>query len=264
MCKEKSSSPRTRTQDASHCCDLYLSLLKQILLNLIYQDPQLGPSEQAQKFDLATRLEGRDWPRDAHTMIGARRLDNLQACCERVIQDAVSGDFVECGVWRGGASILMRGVLAAHDIPDRRVILFDSFRGLPRPNPTLFPPDEGDRHHTFKELAVSLETVRDTFARYDLLDDQVSFVEGWFKDTLAFAPVEQIAVLRLDGDMYESTWQALTALYPKLSVGGFAIIDDFGAIPACKTAVMDYRRQFDIEETMVEIDWTGVYWRKAR
>jgi O-methyltransferase len=257
------SQCRSRS-DASHQRDLFLSLLKKTLLNLIYRDPPLGPGEPAGIFDLSNRREGRDWPRDAHTMIGVYRLDNLQACCETAICDAVPGDFVECGVWRGGASILMRGVLAAHDISDRRVVLIDSFRGLPPPNPALFPADEGDCLHTVKELAVSVATVRDTFARYDLLDDQVMFVEGWFKDTLALAPVEQIAVLRLDGDMYESTWQALTALYPKLSVGGFAIIDDFGAISACKAAVLDYRREFNIDESMVEIDWTGVYWRRER
>ena len=76
------------------------------------------------------------------------------------------------------------------------------------------------------------------------------------------APVHRIAVLRLDGDMYESTWQALTSLYPKLSPGGFVIVDDYGAIPACRSAVDAYRVEFGISEPLTEIDWTGVYWRK--
>ena len=101
-----------------------------------------------------------------------------------------------------------------------------------------------------------LETVRETFARYGLLDDQVTFIEGWFRDTLPLAPLDEIAVLRLDGDMYESTWQALTSLYPKVSPGGFLIIDDYGAIPACQSAVDAYRAQFAIGEPLTEIDWT--------
>jgi len=195
-------------------------------------------------------------------MVVSYRLNNLQQCCERAIWDKVPGDFVECGVWRGGASILMRGVLAAYGEHGRRVVLFDSFRGLPPPNPRDFPVDEGDILHTFDALAVPLETVRETFARYGLLDDQVTFIEGWFRDTLPLAPLDEIAVLRLDGDMYESTWQALTSLYPKVSPGGFLIIDDYGAIPACQSAVDAYRAQFAIGEPLTEIDWTGVYWRK--
>ena len=240
---------------------LYLELLKNVLLNLIYRDPQIG-SQGTESFDLNKRLQGLDWPRDAHTMVGSYRLNNLQQCCERAIWDKVPGDFVECGVWRGGASILMRGVLAAYGEHGRRVVLFDSFRGLPPPNPRDFPVDEGDILHTFDALAVPLETVRETFARYGLLDDQVTFIEGWFRDTLPLAPLDEIAVLRLDGDMYELTWQALTSLYPKVSPGGFLIIDDYGAIPACQSAVDAYRAQFAIGEPLTEIDWTGVYWRK--
>lgn len=240
---------------------LYLDLLKNVLLNLIYRDPQIG-SDSTESFDLDKRLQGLDWPRDAHTMVGYHRLNNLQQCCEQAVWDKVPGDFVECGVWRGGASILMRGLLAACGEHGRKVVLFDSFRGLPPPNPGDFPEDEGDTLHTFDALAVPLETVRETFARYGLLDDQVVFVEGWFRDTLQVAPVHRIAVLRLDGDMYEFTWQALTSLYPKLSPGGFVIVDDYGAIPACRSAVDAYRVEFGISEPLTEIDWTGVYWRK--
>src|SRR5215204_6226644 len=93
---------------------LYLDLLKNVLLNLIYRDPQIG-SDSTESFDLDKRLQGLDWPRDAHTMVGYHRLNNLQQCCEQAVWDKVPGDFVECGVWRGGASILMRGLLAVWD-----------------------------------------------------------------------------------------------------------------------------------------------------
>jgi O-methyltransferase len=78
------------------------------------------------------------------------------------------------------------------------------------------------------------------------------------------APIEKLAILRLDGDLYQSTMEVLTALYPKLSAGGFCIIDDYGAIPACRQAVEDYRSANGIEETLVSIDFTGVYWRKLK
>ena len=96
------------------------------------------------------------------------------------------------------------------------------------------------------------------------MDDQVIFLQGWFKNTLPTAPIESLSILRLDGDMYESTIDALFYLYPKLSVGGYCIIDDWGAIPSCKKAVEDYRRVYNITENMEMIDWTGVYWKKER
>jgi hypothetical protein len=116
---------------------------------------------------------------------------------------------------------------------------------------------------SFDELAVSQEQVRANFARYDLLDDQVQFLEGWFKDTLPTAPVGALAVLRLDGDYYESTIQILEALYHKVSPGGFVIVDDYGCIEACRQAVTDFRADNAIEDPIVAVDWTGVYWRRS-
>ena len=111
-------------------------------------------------------------------------------------------------------------------------------------------------------LRVSEDEVRETFRRYGLLDGQARFVKGWFRDTLRAAPIERLAVLRLDGDMYESTIEALHALYPKVSPGGFVIVDDYGAIPACRQATDDYRRAHGIDAPMTQVDWTGVWWRK--
>lgn len=214
--------------------------------------------------DQAERLQGRDWPAEAETMVGMARLDNLQRCIESVLHDRIPGDLIETGVWRGGATILMRGVLAAYGDQQRAVWAADSFAGLPKPDPTRAPLDEGDTAWAFSaELAVSLEDVKANFARYGLLDDRVHFLVGWFKDTLPSAPIERLAVMRLDGDMYESTMDALTALYPKLSVGGYVIIDDYGALPNCRAAVHDFRARLGIIDPIVAIDWTGVYWRRS-
>ena len=116
-------------------------------------------------------------------------------------------------------------------------------------------------HHAAPVLAVTQEQVKANFERYGLLDDQVRFIPGWFKDTLHKAPIEQISVLRLDGDLYESTIQALEPLYPKLSPGGYCIIDDYN-LEYCRKAVADYRSQHGITAEIIDIDGYGAYWRK--
>jgi hypothetical protein len=226
-------------------------LLKRKRLHLVY-DREVTADQ---------REQGLFWPGCAHTMIGFVRLDNLQMCVETALGDGVKGDLIETGAWRGGACILMRAVLAAYNVTDRIVYVADSFEGLPRPDPTRFPADRGDKHYRHQFLAVSQEEVEENFRTFGLLDDQVVFLKGWFKDTLPQSPIEHLAVLRLDGDMYGSTMDALTNLYPKLSTGGFCIIDDY-ALKGCRQAVDDYRAEHKIAAPIQTIDWTGIYWRK--
>jgi hypothetical protein len=239
--------------NSSGAGELYLDLMMRCLTDWIYD----GGNEQA-------RVEGRDWPARAHTMIGLKRLANLRACVDSVIDEDIPGDLIETGVWRGGATIFMRAILKAHGVTDRLVWVADSFAGLPTPDVARFPFDEGITLHQFPQLAVSLENVRENFHRYGLLDDQVRFLKGWFRDTLPAAPIRRLAVLRLDGDLYESTIQALDALYPKLSPGGYLIVDDYGNVDACRQAVHDYRAKHHITETIERIDWGGAYWRRER
>lgn len=241
---------------------LYLDLLELCLCNLIYQDGPRGMGMDGAPFDPALRNEGRDWPALAHTMIGRVRLSHLRGLVERVLRENVPGDFIETGVWRGGACVMMRGVLAAYDVIDRVVHVADSFRGVPPPDPANYPADATLAFHVHPELAISRATVEETFRRYGLLDGQVRFHEGWFKDTLPRLGDERFAIVRLDGDLYESTWTALTELYPRLNPGGFTVIDDYGCIPACRAAVDEYRARFGITASIIPIDWTGVFWRK--
>ena len=100
--------------------------------------------------------------------------------------------------------------------------------------------------------------------RYDLLDDQVTFLEGWFSDTLPAAPIETIAVLLLDGDLYGSTTDALSVLYPKVSKGGFVIVDDYGWHDNCRRAVDEFRVQNEIREPLMPIEDQLVLWRRAQ
>ncbi len=241
--------------------DLYLDLLIRILTNTVYEDPSIHPSNTG-AFQPELRAQGRDWPAIAHTMIGMRRLENVRELAQRVIDEKVPGDFIEAGVWRGGCCILMRGVLAANEIHDRKVYAVDSFEGLPPPNPKVFPNDEGLHLDLFPELAVSLEEVKANFNRYGLLDEQVMLIKGLFQETLPSLNAGRFALIRIDGDLYESTLVALRALYPKLSPGGFVIIDDYGAMPACRAAVEDFRMKHRITSPVQVIDWTGIWWRK--
>ncbi len=214
-------------------------------------------------FDEQKRNLGLDWPAQAETMIGMRRLTSLQSCVETVLSDDIPGDLVECGVWRGGACILMRAVLAAYGDEKRCVWMADSFAGVPAPDPENYGADKSIRLDLNADvLAVSEAEVKANFARYGLLDERVRIIAGWFKDTLPSAPIEQIALLRLDGDLYESTIQALDALYPRLSAGGFCIVDDYHNISACSQAVSDYRKKYQIASEIEDIDGSGIFWRK--
>ena len=239
---------------------LYLDMLQRTIINTVYEDP-------AQTFGTTYQPEvreiGSDWPSVAHSMIGNRRMSNLRRACQDVIAERIPGDFIETGVWRGGACILMRAVLKAWNITDRCVWVADSFEGLPPPTPDKYPADRGDNSFEYRELAVSIEQVRENFAKYELLDAQVRFLKGWFKDTLPSAPIERLAILRLDGDLYESTMDALNALYHKVSPGGFVIVDDF-ILPKCRAAIADFRRARGISEDIIDIDGAGVYWRKLK
>jgi O-methyltransferase/8-demethyl-8-(2,3-dimethoxy-alpha-L-rhamnosyl)tetracenomycin-C 4'-O-methyltransferase len=234
--------------------------MQRCLLGTIYEDPPQDPWSGTQ-FMPNRRAYGLDWPSVAHTMIGQLRMDNLRRIVESVLADGTPGDLIETGVWRGGACIYMRAILQAYGDTDRTVFVADSFAGCPPPNPDLYPADADDPHHTYAPLAVSLMQVQNNFAKYGLLDRQVVFIEGWFRDTLSRAPIDQLAVLRLDGDLYESTMDALAALYDKVSDGGFVIIDDH-AMPGCRKAVRDFREQRTITQPIVEIDATGAYWQK--
>lgn len=203
----------------------------------------------------------RNYTELSHTMIGRKRLDNIQYCIETVINDNVPGDFIETGVWRGGATIFMRGILAAYEITDRYIWVADSFEGLPVPT---YPEDIGfDISPTvFPFLSVGLDQVMELFERYGLLDDQVNFIKGWFRDTLKSAPIEKLAVLRLDGDLYESTMDALNPLYDKVANGGFVIVDDYYSCLPCRKAVDEFRTNYSIKDTLLQIDAQSVFWRK--
>ena len=269
----------------------YLALLKKSLLNKFYFDNELriqyllecvaGKSQfegdvfldilarRGKELEKLKKWRDMGWTDNtelskvaySRTMLGEDRLQNIENCIKAVVRDGVPGDLIECGVWRGGGAIYMKGVLASLNDSERRVWVADSFEGLPKPSA------EEDMHLDLSRdvcphLAISRTEVEQAFSDYELLDDRVSFLEGWFKDTLVPAPIEQLAILRLDGDLYESTRDVLLALYDKVSPGGYVIVDDY-FIPACRKAVAEFRAERQITDEIMEIDWTGVYWKKT-
>lgn len=251
------NSPDLRTR--------YLDLLEKSLLDGIYGEDRLAMRLRALRQRLrhpyATRRFPLLVPARAHTAIGPTRLRHLRNLVERTIREDVPGDYIETGVWRGGACILMKGVLAAHNVFDRLVYCADTFSGLPKPDPK-FPADKRDRLHKFRELAVSEETVRSNFAAYDLLDDKVVFLKGLFENTLPKLSNETFALIRLDGDMYGSTMSALVHLYDRVSPSGFVVIDDYGGLRNCAKAVHDFLDLRGLQVKIEPIDESCVWWQK--
>lgn len=243
----------------------YIELLKRCLLDCIYDPSSLdhlfgNPDRKKETVSLDAVQNGSYWPARAHTMIGYKRLNNIQHCFESVIKDKIEGDLIETGVWRGGACIFMQA-LNLYFEQDRKIFVADSFEGLPKPEKE-YPADKNDTHYRQPFLQVSIEEVRGNFERYRLLRDNVIFIKGFFKDTLHKAPIDKLSILRLDGDMYSSTIQALDALYDKVSLGGYIIVDDYN-LPGCRSAVKDFRAKRGILDLIVPIDNMGSYWRKT-
>ena len=238
--------------------ELYLDLLKRCVTNTIFhQEPNADDPEEFRFVRDFTKhyIKG-----TALSMLPLVRLNN-----------DIPGDFIEAGVWRGGSAIFMRAILKAANVTDRTVWVADSFEGLPTPDPEQFPIEaKADKgaiiNKAYGRFAVDMPTVQQNFQLFGLLDDQVRFLKGWFKDTLPTAPIDRLSLMRLDGDYYESTMDGLVNLYDKLSPGGYAVIDDYGedSWTNCRKAVDEFRQDRGITEPMIQVDSKCFYWRRSR
>lgn len=202
----------------------------------------------------------------ALTMCGDASLQFLKKSMTTVLNENIHGDFLEAGVWRGGIPLLMRAFLHEQQDTSRKVWLADSFCGLPTSWKQIQNPKDRFASllmNLFGQLAVSQKQVEDSFRRFNLLDQQVVFLPGWFNQTMPRISKEQkFSILRLDGDYYESTRDVLIHLYPLLSQNGFIIIDDYNLPFGCKKAVDEFRNQNKILSPLVRINNQSVYWRK--
>ena len=243
----------------------YLDLLKLCLCDLAGASTQsVGAladgqvvSRELRGDGVRLRAAGMDWPLQGLTMVGLARLDDLQACVESIVADAVEGDVIEAGAWRGGAALLARATLDTLG-DDRGVWVADSFQGFPQAEEQ---DAEGLRLSAFDFLAVPLDEVRESFARLGL-ERGVRFVPGFFAETLPELSGRRWSLLRLDADTYEPTRLALHALYPGLAAGGYVVIDDYGSFPDCRRAVDEFRCANGITEPIQRIDFSGARWRR--
>ena len=204
------------------------------------------------------------------SMVGKKRLNNVHKLIDRIFKDNIEGDFLEAGIWKGGIIIFMRACLLAYNDKNRKVWGIDSFKGLPPLDVHNFPEDKifekilDDWNR--QEMIVSKKEVIENINKFDLYDNQVELIEGWFSDVFKKNyNIKKLSLCRIDGDLYQSTYEALVGLYPKISLGGYVIIDDYGLWSgACKKAVDRFREENNINSELIKIDWAGVYWRKEK
>lgn len=265
--------PRTHQPklDAHTLVSKYADALKMLLTGELLKTPSVVPGAgnvsrlEIRPFDKTSRVNGVDWPQFGLTMVGRKRLTNIEELLLAAIDERVDGDFVECGVWRGGASLFAKAVLDAADPHGGRMVhLVDSFHGLP-------PPTAGQDRHIWSEmdyLRVSKQEVQSIFEEMALLDGRVRFHEGYFRYSAPSLRKQlanegrQIALLRMDGDMYESTMDILFNLYDLVAVGGCIVIDDY-SVPECRRAMDKFFHLHNMHETFHVIDDSSSYFCKT-
>lgn len=152
----------------------------------------------------------------------------------------------------------MRALLDLLGDRNKKVYIADSFQGLPRP---ILSEDKGLDFYRDPCLSVDINVVKENFRNFRLLDEQVVFMPGWFEHTLQSPEPRKLALLRADVDLYKSTIDIIENLYHRVVPGGFVVIDDYGAVAACRQAVEDFRTRRGIFNPIETIDWTGVFWR---
>jgi O-methyltransferase/8-demethyl-8-(2,3-dimethoxy-alpha-L-rhamnosyl)tetracenomycin-C 4'-O-methyltransferase len=250
----------TASQSTSAQRDAYIDLLKRSITNYAY----LGGDTELEQFRCVNHYDvpqGR-WKigplaRPA-TLLSKSQLDLIEHALVTVERNKVPGDLIEAGIWRGGAVIFMRAMLDAYAVRKRRVFAADSFAGIP-----LNTRATGDPVDKWTDRwAASLEDVKGNIRRFGLLDQRIEFIIGFFEDTLGSLANERFAIARLDSDSYDSVETSLEHLYPRLSKGGFLIIDDWH-LAGCRQAVEDYRARNGIFDPVEVVDGNG-YWVKTQ
>jgi hypothetical protein len=189
-----------------HALFAYLEMMKSLLSATAYNAAELGVQTalgrkklHAGKMSTNARQGGVDWTYMGATMTGWKRLDNIRNLLQDVIKNDVKGDYIETGVWRGGASVFARAVISAYGETEKRVsYVCDSFAGLPPGDKKL---DAGDANwDNTPYLEVPIEIVTNNFIKYGMLDSNVVFAKGFFNETMPplKKEIKQLAVMRLD------------------------------------------------------------------
>jgi hypothetical protein len=202
-------------------------------------------------------------------MTNPARCRKLWDLSRETLRKNIPGAFVECGVWKGGSSAVM-GLAIRSAGQSRHLHLFDSFEGLPEPTEqdgASAKEYSGGRASgalvSVNQCKAGLEEVKAYLLGMLKLEPRhTHFHVGWFQDTLpkVASQLGDLALLRLDGDWYESTRLCLEHLYPLLSPGGVLILDDYNSWSGCKKATDEYRTKYCITEPIQEIGSGAVYW----
>ncbi len=209
------------------------------------------------------------------TMTSSERIWSLLRAVDFVVDQPVLGDFVECGVWRGGSVMAMALRLRDRNETTRRLWLNDTFEGMTAPTDAdietttgvtarqlLDSTDVADGNNVW--CVAGIDDVRANIASTGYPMDWVEFVEGDVAETLPRHSPERIALLRLDTDWYESTQVGLEILYPRVSPGGVVILDDYGHWQGARKAVDDFFEEQGFRPLMHPIDFSGRIFLKTR
>lgn len=199
------------------------------------------------------RKFGNDWPPHGFTMIGKARVANFRAAIEEVNRNGIAGAIVETGVWRGGACMFAAAVTRESSMPQRQIYLFDAFEAI---------GNYGEATAHF--LDTSEKAVRDGFEALGLMGENIHFRKGLFKDTVPAWDAGQIAVLRVDGNFYDSYQDALYYMYPHVPVGGIIIFDDVFSHAPVMRAWEDFKKDQGLGEELNRIDLHSAWFRKVK
>jgi O-methyltransferase len=249
-----------RTMSVKPNREAYIDLIKRSVTNYVY----LGGDKAFEDFRCAVHydLGQSQWKIDSLarplSLLTKNQLDLIDKIVVALDRRGVPGDFIEAGIWRGGAVILMRALIAAHRLSGRRVFAADSFAGIPKNSRAKNDPVD-----LWKDRWIApLDEVKQNIARFGLLDERIVFVPGFFADSLRTLSGERFSLVRLDSDSYDSVETSLEYLYPLLSKGGVVIIDDWH-LDGCKAAVADYRSRYAIDDKIYVFDGNA-YWTKRQ
>lgn len=203
-----------------------------------------------------------------YTLVGIRGLEVTYKLCKMMNEKNIKGNFVELGVARGGCAALMAEVAFNSGGMERQLWLFDSFEGLPDPTDDDYSSGNTGEHVRPLPKGSCLGTIEDVqtllFSILNYPNGKIYFVKGWFQNTLPIRhkDVKDIAVLRIDGDWYESTKYCLEYLYYQVVSGGVVIIDDYQTCYGCKKAVDEFISKNNIHANMMFDGRGGCYFIK--
>jgi len=206
---------------------------------------------------------------EAYTATSIERVYALKSAITYIIKNKIKGDFVECGVWKGGSCMLMAKTLVNEGEKERKIWMYDTFDGMTEPTDDdceietnvsgsdllKNTPKNTDKFNMW--AYAPLEMVKKNMKKTMFPEERIHFIEGKVENTLSKVKPQNIALLRLDTDWYESTKCELEQLYPLLSIGGVLIVDDYGHFSGAKKAVDEYFSKTNVKPLMNRIDYSG-------